>query len=223
MESPKRVRSVEDLCCELEGMQQHQVQGALLVDAGLNLNQIAFKNLHVAARETKIFEDRHFICEVYPAKIQDIHLDFLREIGRPMVGMGLQSFDNTVLAHVERSYDEKQFDNHLQMLTDISSVALEIILGLPGDGPVNFRKSFERARELPCALRVYHCVVLPSALMVRAPKSYNMDYDMRSLKMKSCLGWSTEQLLAEVEFLNEQVQLQGGDRGEFFWVFPPPI
>ena len=140
-----------------------------------------------------------------------------------MVGMGLQSFDNTVLAHVERSYDEKQFDNHLQMLTDISSVALEVILGLPGDGPVNFRKSFERARELPCALRVYHCVVLPSALMVRAPKSYNMDYDMRSLKMKSCLGWSTEQLLAEVEFLNEQVQLQGGDRGEFFWVFPSPI
>ena len=44
-----------------------------------------------------------------------------------MVGMGLQSFDNTVLAHVERSYDEKQFDNHLQMLTDISSVALEVI------------------------------------------------------------------------------------------------
>ncbi|MCH2126314.1 MAG: radical SAM protein [Pirellulaceae bacterium] len=222
MESPKRVRSVEDLCREFEGMRRHEVQGALLVDAGLNLNQIAFKNLHIAARETQVFEDRHFICEVYPAKIQPIHLDFLRDIGRPLVGMGLQSFDNEVLAHVERSYDEQQFDNHLQLLTDISSVALEIILGLPGDGPENFRKSFHRARELPCALRVYHCVVLPSALMVRAPESYDMDYDMRSLKMRSCLGWSAEELQAEVEFLDEQAQLQGGDRGEFFWVFSPP-
>lgn len=222
MESPKRVRSVEDLCREFDGMAQHKIQGALLVDAGLNLNQIAFKNLLTAARETRIFDDRHFICEVYPAKIQPIHLEFLRGIGRPLVGMGLQSFDNEVLALVERHYDEKQFDNHLQQLTEISSVALEIILGLPGDGPDNFRRSFERARTLPCALRVYHCVVLPSALMVRAPDNYNLVYDFHSLKMNSCLGWTAKQLQTEVDYMNEQAQLQNGDRGAYFWVFPPP-
>ena len=42
-------------------------------------------------------------------------------------------------------------------LKSVSAVAVEIILGLPGDSPENFRRSFERARSLPCALRVYHC------------------------------------------------------------------
>ncbi len=222
LESPKRVRSVDDLCREFDGMEDHDVHGALIVDAGLNLNQLAFKNMKEAARTTQIFEHRQLICEVYPAKIQSEHIEFLGTIGQPLVGMGLQSFDNEVLAHVERSYDEKQFANHLQQLTDVASVALEIILGLPGDGPVNFRRSFARARTLSCALRVYHCVVLPSALMVRAPEHYALDYDMRSLKMKACLGWTSQDLQREIDFLNDQAAQQDGQCGEFFWVFPPP-
>ncbi len=43
MESPKRVREVDELCLEFEGMARHDVVGALEVDAGLNLNQNAFR------------------------------------------------------------------------------------------------------------------------------------------------------------------------------------
>ena len=95
-------------------------------------------------------------------------------------------------------------------------------MGLPGDTPQNLRKSFERARTLPCALRVYHCVVLPSALMVRAPAEYRMDYDPVSLKMRSCMGWSEPELLGEMEYVSRRAELEGGQVGEFFWVFPPP-
>ena len=140
----------------------------------------------------------------------------------PLVGVGLQSFDNEVLAHVERSYDERRFSENLRRLTDVAGVAVEIILGLPGDSPENFRRSFLRARELPCALRVYHCVVLPSALMVRAPENYAMQFDPHSLKMESCLGWSAEALQREIDFLNPQASDQYGQIGEFFWVFSPP-
>ena len=222
MESPKRAREVDHLCDEFAGMERHRVAGALLVDAGLNLNQHAFRHLRDAADKTGFFKDRHLICEVYPAKVRQEHIDFLASVGRPLVGVGLQSFDNEVLAHVERSYDETRFEDTLQKLTEIAGVAVEIILGLPGDNPQNFRKSFERARTLPCALRVYHCVVLPSALMVRAPSNFRMDYDFTTLKMRSCLGWSERDLQAEVEYVTERARAEGGQSGEFFWVFPPP-
>jgi hypothetical protein len=104
----------------------------------------------------------------------------------------------------------------------VSSVAVEIIVGLPGDSPESFRWNFERARRLPCAPRVYHCVVLPSALMVRSPPEHRLDYDPRSLKMRSCLGWPPDTLAAEAAFLTDQAAKAGGRSGQYFWVFQPP-
>jgi len=198
------------------------VDGAILVDAGLNLNPHSFRNLREATQRHGFFENRNLICEVYPAKVKKEHIDFLGSIGQALVGIGLQSFDNDVLAHVERSYDEARFEQTMYELKSVAAVAVEIILGLPGDSPENFRRSFERARSLPCALRVYHCVVLPSALMVRAPESDAMDYDPVTLKMRSCLGWTQRQLQAECDFVTRCAERDGGRSGQFFWIFPPP-
>ena len=55
-----------------------------------------------------------------------------------------------------------------------------------------------------------------------APSHYNMVYDSYSLKMQSCLGWSEEALEAEQAFLTREAYAQGGQTGDFFWVFPPP-
>lgn len=222
MASPRRARHVADLEAELRGMAAHDVEGALLVDAGLNLNQHAFLQLHEAAQRSGFFHERQFICEVYPAKVQPIHLQFLAQVGCPLVGVGLQSFDEDVLAQVERSYDAAQFEETLFALTEVAGVALEIIMGLPGDSPEQFRRSFERARSLPCALRVYHCVVLPSALMVRSPAEHQLDYDPLSLKMRSCLGWPSGSIEAMSAYLSDYAQAVDGSTGDYFWVFPPP-
>jgi len=222
MESPKRVRTVDSLSEEFSAMARIGIGGALLADAGLNLNKAAFENLRKAADRTGFLSQRGLICEVYPAKVRREHLDFLAEVGNAYVGVGLQSFDNKVLANVERKYDEARFDETLRALGEVASLAVEVILGLPGDDPESFRRNFERARRLPCALRVYHCVVLPSALMVRSPPEHALDYDPVSLKMRSCLGWSREALARETAFLTDEVRRAGGRAGEFFWVFPPP-
>ncbi len=124
------------------------------VDAGLNLNGRAFDQLEIAAERTGFFHNRKLICEVYPAKVTDQHIRFLSSVGNPLVGVGLQSFDNEVLAHVERSFDEQRFEDNMARLTNVSRVAIEIIMGLPGDNPEQFRRSFHRARTFPCALRV---------------------------------------------------------------------
>jgi radical SAM superfamily enzyme YgiQ (UPF0313 family) len=222
MESPKRVRTVESLSAEFMAMERLGLGAALLADAGLNLNSGAFRNLSAAAKRTGFLAKRGLICEVYPAKVQDEHLEFLAGVGQPYVGVGLQSFDNKVLANVERKYDEARFEETLRALRQVSSVAIEIILGLPGDNPADFRNNFHRARSLPCALRVYHCVVLPSALMVRSPPEHQLVYDSVSLKLHSCLGWPADALAREVEFLTEQAKKSGGRAGQYFWVFPPP-
>jgi radical SAM superfamily enzyme YgiQ (UPF0313 family) len=223
LESPRRVRGVEALCREFDGMARTPVAGALLCDAGLNLNPHAFRNLSEAVERHGFLRERSLICEVYPARVRAEHIAFLRGVGQALVGIGLQSFDNAVLAHVERSYDEARFEQTLYELKSVAGVAIEIILGLPGDTPENFRRTFERARSLPCALRVYHCVVLPSALMVRAPAHYGMEYDPYDLKMRSCLGWSREALSAECERMTELAASEGGRSGQFFWIFPPPV
>jgi len=222
LESPRRAWETESLCAEFDALARNEVGGTLLVDAGLNLNEHAFRNLRAAARETGFYRDRFIICEIYPAKVNDEHIDFLSGVGNPLVGMGLQSFDHEVLEHVERSYDEARFEQTLQDIGSVAHIALEIILGLPGDSPENFRRTFERARSLPCALRVYHCCVLPSALMVRAPDSYALDYDPVTLKMRSCLGWSRESLQREIDHVTRQVEIQQGDTGQYFWVFSKP-
>lgn len=222
MKSPKRVRTVESLSAEFVAMERLSLGGALLADAGLNLNSGAFRNLSTAAKRTGFLAKRGLICEVYPAKVRDEHLEFLAGIGQPYVGVGLQSFDNKVLANVERKYDEARFEETLRALRQVSSVAIEIILGLPGDNPEDFRNNFHRARSLPCALRVYHCVVLPSALMVRSPPEHQLVYDPVSLKLHSCLGWPADALAREVEFLTGQAKKSGGRAGQYFWVFPPP-
>jgi hypothetical protein len=222
MESPKRVRTADSLAAEFSAMDRIGLGAALLADAGLNLNQAAFNNLRDAASRSGFLSRRGLICEVYPAKVRREHLDFLAGVGNAYVGIGLQSFDNKVLANVERKYDEARFEETLRALAQVATLAVEIIVGLPGDSPESFRRNFERARRLPCALRVYHCVVLPSALMVRSPPEHRLDYDPVSLKMRSCLGWSRDALAREAAFLTGQAVKSDGRAGEFFWVFPPP-
>jgi radical SAM superfamily enzyme YgiQ (UPF0313 family) len=222
MEQPKRVRTSETLRAEFMAMERLGLRGMLLADAGLNLNQAAFQNLAETARATGFLKQRGLICEVYPAKVRREHLEFLAGVGDAYVGVGLQSFDSAVLANVERKYDEARFEQTLQELGRVATLAVEVILGLPGDSPERFRRNFERARRLPCTLRVYHCVVLPSALMTRSPPEHQLDYDPVSLKMHSCLGWSREGLAREAQFLSDEARAAGGRSGEFFWVFPPP-
>ena len=121
MESPKRVRTADSLRVEFAAMERIGLGAALLADAGLNLNQAAFHNLRVAADRSGFLSRRGLICEVYPAKVRREHLDFLAGVGNAYVGVGLQSFDNKVLANVERKYDEARFDETLHALGEVAT------------------------------------------------------------------------------------------------------
>lgn len=221
MEAPRNVRGPENILQEFAAMDRLGLRALLLVDAGLNLNNSGFESLSKAAAQTDFLKSRAVICEVYPNSLREAHLEFLGNIGSAHIGVGLQSFDTAVLEQVERRYDANRFPSLLAALRSVASVTVEMIMGLPGDSPDGFWRNYERARQLGTGLRVYHCAVLPSALMARSPIEHALDYDPVTLKMRSCLGWSRAEMARTVDRLTLAAQGAGGAGGDYFWVFPP--
>lgn len=221
MEAPRNVLSADRIAGEFDAMARLGLGAVLLADAGLNLNASGFAAVRDAAIATGFLKDRALIAEVYPRNLTEDHLRFLEGVGAPHIGIGLQSFDDAVLRHVERKFDPGRLGGLLGALRSIASVTTEIIMGLPGDTPERFLTSFDRARALGTGLRVYHCAVLPSALMARAPATDEMVYDPVSLKMQSCRGWPGGSIDRMAARLNDAAAAAGGASGDYFWVFPP--
>jgi len=215
-----RVFSVDYLVREIEAFQRLQTRGAFLVDAALNLNARAFRNLRAAEAQVGFFREALFSCEIYPTLIKDEHLEFLSQVKIHHIGVGLQSYDKEVLARIDRPFDERKFEQGLASLAKVTQPTCEIIMGLPGDTPATFRRTLERVMQQPCNFLVYHCLVLPDGLMTRAPAGSDMIFDPYSLKMTSCWGWSEKDFRDTIEMLDGLVERTGGSKGEYFWLLP---
>jgi hypothetical protein len=98
---------------------------------------------------------------------------------------------------------------------------IQIIFGLPGDTPEGFRRTLAYARSFPVAVRAYHCLVLPDALMSRGRPGWEMRYDPVNLAMISCLGWGEDDILSMRAELDLAAASCGGKSGKYWWSFPP--
>lgn len=204
---------------------------AMLTDAALNLNPRAFKSLREAEKETGVIARIGLNFEVYPSHLTEEHLEFITEIQRfrpSRAGLGLQSFDPQVLKDMNRPFDEKRFDKVASRLASTGcQVEIETIVGLPGDSPASFRRTIERARELPCDVRVYPCLALPDGLMTRAPEGSNIDFDPHTLMVRSGAGWTESDLRDTWAWLDSQATEEslsgdhryGQRRVSLSWVF----
>jgi hypothetical protein len=155
----------------------------------------------------------------------DEHLEFLGEIGGGAdLGLGLQSYDRDVLGNVERPFDAARFERVVaEVLAVAPNTAVEIIMGLPGDHPESFRRTFDRAMRLGASVHVFRCLVLPNALMSRAPASFAMVYDPISLRMEHCLGWKPGAIDAMAAELDEMARASDGawlHNDDCGWYFP---
>jgi radical SAM superfamily enzyme YgiQ (UPF0313 family) len=217
----KGIFSAAYIASELTAFARMQAPAVFLLDAGLNLNIRAFRNLRQAAAETRVLKHALLWAEIYPAAIRDEHLDFLREVGPTYLGVGLQSMDPKVLRLHQRPADPPRFESSVRRLAAITNLELQVIFGLPGDTPEGFRRTLAYALSLPAGVRAYHCLVLPDALMTRGLPDWNMEFDPRSLAMTSCLGWTAEDITAMRAELRQRSRLAGGKAGTFWWSFPP--
>ena len=214
------VFSAEHLIRELRAFESLGAPAVFLLDAGLNLNARAFRNLRQAADETGFLKKTLFWAEIYPSTVRDEHLDFLREAGPVYLGVGLQSRDPEILKLHQRHVESPRFEESVRRLASVTEIELQIIFGLPGDTPDGFRRTLDYARSLPAAVRAYHCLVLPDALMTRGLPGWNMVYDPRTLAMTSCLGWSADDIQSTRAELTRAARRAGGKAGDFWWSFP---
>ncbi len=205
---------------EMRAFARLRPPAVFLLDAGLNLNMRAFRNLRQAAAETGVLKDVLFWAEVYPAAIRPEHLDFLSEVGPAYLGVGLQSMDPAILKLHQRPTDSPRFESAVRQLATVTTIELQIIFGLPGDTPDGFRRTLDYALSLPASVRAYHCLVLPDALMTRGLPEWDMVYDPRTLAMTSCLGWPARDIAAMRAELTRRVGMAGGRAGQFWWSFP---
>ena len=217
------VFSTERITAELRAFERMKSPALFLLDAGLNLNAKAFRNLRDAAAETGVLKSLMFWAEIYPSAIRDEHLDFLGQIGPAYLGVGLQSRDPEVLRLHQRQSNGPRFEEAVRKLASVTDIELQIIFGLPGDTPDGFWRTLDYAMGLPAAVRAYHALVLPDALMTRGLPGWNMDFDPRTLAMRSCLGWSADDLLRTRDQLTRRVRQAGGRSGDFWWSFPTKV
>jgi len=202
-----RIFGFDYLLAELQAMDRLDGKGVWLVDAGLNLNAKAFRNLQRAEAEVGVLERiGGFRCEIYPSKMTDDHLRFLEDTTALYAGIGLQATDPEVLKSVSRKFDESRF---ARVVSEVGSIVpeatVELMMGLPGDNPDNFKRTVERIRRLPINVRVFHTLVLPDALMKRAPADFDLVYDPYDLRVLSAKGWSRKEIDETRAWLDDQV------------------
>jgi len=219
-ETARYVFSAEYIARELEAFDRHRASSVFLLDAGLNLNVHGFRHLLEAERQVGFLKNASFWAEIYPTHIRDEHLEFLSHVGTTFLGVGLQSLDENVLRLHQRPHDRAKFEKAMLQLASQTSVELQIIFGLPGDSPEGFRRTLEYARSFPVAVRAYHCLVLPDALLTRGLPEWNMRFDPTTLAMTSCLGWTAQamqEMRAELDMLSQSAK---GRSGRYWWSFP---
>jgi radical SAM superfamily enzyme YgiQ (UPF0313 family) len=217
------VFSEEYITRELTAMRDAEVTAVFSIDAGLNLNAKAFRNLVAAEERVGLLKSlQGFSIELYPSYLNDLQIEFLKQTKPTYVGVGLQSISNEVLDGLGRPFKHKNLTSVLERLGEIVMVDVQIIFGLPGDSPDSFKRTLDAAMKLPCsALRIYHCLVLPDALMTRSKPEWNVRFDPIKLSMTSCLGWSETDILKMREYVKDFASsVRGFHSGEYWWTVP---
>jgi radical SAM superfamily enzyme YgiQ (UPF0313 family) len=214
------VFSADYIEAELRAFKALKAPAVFLLDAGLNLNGKAFRNLNEAQSRTGILSEALFWAEIYPTMAKPEHLEFLSSVGTAYLGVGLQSMDERVLKAHSRPFDMRRFAPAVEALSKVAGLEIQIIMGLPEDTPEGFRKTLDFALSLPItSVRVYHCLVLPDALLSRSDPTWNLNFDPVNMAMISNRTWSEHDLTAMRAELNERVAKRGGEGGEYWWSF----
>lgn len=202
-----RVHSAEYLARHLEGLRRAEVPNIFCLDAAFNLSPRAFRSLAEAERQTGVLKESLVHGHLYPTFLRDEHVELLTSFGRCQVAIGVQSFDADVLHGLGRPFDLERFERVCDVVREHWPIELELMLGLPGDNPKSFRRTFEKAVEIADSVRVFWTLVLPDALLDRSDPALKVDFDPETWLIRSCAGWSPEDLRRELDHV-KRVSLQ---------------
>ncbi len=214
------VFSTEYITREINAFEELEAPAVFLLDAGLNLNAAAFRNLSAANEQTRHLKKTSFWAEIYPSTIRPKHLEFLENIGASYLGVGLQSTDPAVLVAHDRKIDQTRFEPSVRELAKVANnIEVQIIFGLPGETPEGFLRTLDFALSMPGGVRAYHCLVLPDALLTRSRPEWDIAFDPITFAMTSNAQWSETDIKQMRSHLSRLSKQHNGAQGTFWWSF----
>ena len=202
MDAAQGVLSVELIEAELNAIAELDPVGVAVVDAGLNLNKRAFRNLVEAEERTGALAGRYLDVGLYPSLLTDDHIEFIRRC-RARVGLGLHTTNPEALVQQGRRYNDRLFEDAVERLAGVSDVTVEVIVGLPGDTLDGFKETMRRISDLPCSIRVYQCLILPDALLSEHAGDERVRFHPVTLQVREAPGWSPRDLEEVCDWLNQ--------------------
>jgi radical SAM superfamily enzyme YgiQ (UPF0313 family) len=206
---PGGAASKEYLVAELGAMKAMGSDALFIVDAGLNLNTPAFRNLFAAEQEVGFVRNRELVVEVYPTRLTDDHLELLGS-ARSTIGVGLQTIDAATLKDIKRPFKgRKPFEVAIDKLAEVAMTTVEVIVGLPEETPELFWQTFDYAMSLPVSVRVFQSLLLPDAGL-RSAAARGIDLCPHSLRMKSAPNWPADVYRDTLRELHDRACDAGG-------------
>ncbi len=217
-----RTFSREYLVAEMRAMLDAEIEEFFLLDAGLNLNAKAFRDLAAAEAEVGLFHRKRSFSEVYPSHLGPEQLDFIRNMGEGKVAIGLQGADPANLARLDRRFKLPSFEQMLWQVEEACPLLeLHLIHGLPSDTPADFERALEYVWDLPGSVLIFHCLVLPDALMTRGEPGYDMRFDPFDLRITGHAKWPEREMQRSMDRLAERVAaVPGGGHNPYWWFLP---
>ncbi|MEO1641279.1 MAG: radical SAM protein [Pseudomonadota bacterium] len=214
------VFSEDYIAREIDAFEELEAPAVFLLDAGLNLNAQAFRNLSAANKRTQHLKNTLFWAEIYPSTIRPKHLEFLEDIGSAYLGIGLQSQDQAVLDAHDRKIDQTRFEPSVRDLATVApNIEIQIIFGLPGETPEGFLRTLDFALSMPGGVRAYHCLVLPDALLTRSRPEWDVKFDPVTMAMTSNSDWSEQDIRKMRAHLDRLAAQHNGSSGTYWWSF----
>lgn len=160
--------SLERVDAELDLLARSTVQQVFVLDSTFNVEPRRAKAILKMIRRRA--PHVHFHFEVRAELIDREMANLFAEISCSLQ-IGLQSADPAVLKRVRRHFDSAAFAGKVALLNNSGAIfGFDLIYGLPGDSPAQFRKSLDFALGLcPNHLDIFPLAVLPgTALAARA-------------------------------------------------------
>jgi len=98
-----------------------------------------------------VAEDAEFTVEANPGTLDAARLAALRAMGANRISLGVQAFDDTVLATAGRIHTAAEAADAVAPVraAGFARVSVDLMYGLPGQTPAGFRAGLERAVALP--------------------------------------------------------------------------
>lgn len=108
---------------------------------------------HVIQRLRKTFSfapEAETTCEVNPGDVDRRKLETYRRLGINRISVGAQSFNDRLLAEMNRPHDARAIEETAGILRELGfhNISMDLILRLPGQAPEEARNSVKQAVEM---------------------------------------------------------------------------